>query len=261
MPLTIDGQANSITSSTAGVNIPATVGTLSVGPSGSYMNVTSSGVGIGTLTPQEKVHISNSSSSNYIRLDNPSGTAYYGLNSSGDTEIIAATNNNLIFKTFGTERVRIDSAGRMTRPYQPSANWQISCNTSTFVRTLSLKRDANNNLSSVAAGNGSSHGSVGRFTAPIAGVYLITIRGTGTTISGSNELLVAYGSWSTGVNVLNPSNEVLDLRCSPLINDGIGWSCTLYLSANDYWELDWYRPTPTAYVGSTFWDISTVLLG
>jgi hypothetical protein len=44
MPLTIDGQANSITSSTAGVNIPATVGTLSVGPSGSYMNVTSSGV-------------------------------------------------------------------------------------------------------------------------------------------------------------------------------------------------------------------------
>jgi hypothetical protein len=44
MPLTIDGQANSITSSTAGVNIPATVGTLSVGPSGSYMNVTSSGI-------------------------------------------------------------------------------------------------------------------------------------------------------------------------------------------------------------------------
>jgi hypothetical protein len=44
MPLTIDGQANSITSSTGGVNIPATVGTLSVGPSGSYMNVTSSGV-------------------------------------------------------------------------------------------------------------------------------------------------------------------------------------------------------------------------
>lgn len=158
-------------------------------------------------------------------------------------------------------RMTIDSAGRMTRPSQPSANWQISCNTSTFVRTLSLKRDANNNLSSVAAGNGSSHGSVGRFTAPIAGVYLITIRGGGTTISGSNELLVAYGSWSAGVNVLTPSTEVLDLRTSPLINDGIGWSCTLYLSANDYWELDWYRPTPTSYVGSTFWDISTVLLG
>ena len=46
MPLTIDGQANSITSSVGGVNIPATVGTLSVGPSGSYMIANSSGVDI-----------------------------------------------------------------------------------------------------------------------------------------------------------------------------------------------------------------------
>ena len=88
-------------------------GNLSVGPSGSYMIANSSGVGIGTLTPQERVHIFNSASSNYIRLDNPSGRAYYGLNSSGDTEIIAATNNNLIFKTFGTERARIDSSARL----------------------------------------------------------------------------------------------------------------------------------------------------
>jgi hypothetical protein len=73
----------------------------------------SGNLGIGTLTPQEKFHISNSASSNYIRLDNPSGRAYYGLNSSGDTEIIAATNNNLIFKTFGTERARIDSSARL----------------------------------------------------------------------------------------------------------------------------------------------------
>lgn len=88
-------------------------GNLSVGPSGSYMIANSSGVGIGTLTPQERVHIFNSASSNYIRLDNPSGRAYYGLNSSGDTEIIAATNNNLIFKTFGTERARLDSSARL----------------------------------------------------------------------------------------------------------------------------------------------------
>jgi hypothetical protein len=50
MPLTIDGQANSIASSTGGVNIPATVGTLSVGPSGSYMNVTSSGIAATSIT-------------------------------------------------------------------------------------------------------------------------------------------------------------------------------------------------------------------
>ena len=50
MPLTIDGQANSIASSVGGVNIPATVGTLSVGPSGSYMNVTSSGIAATSIT-------------------------------------------------------------------------------------------------------------------------------------------------------------------------------------------------------------------
>jgi hypothetical protein len=50
MSLTIDGQANSITSSVGGVNIPATVGTLSVGPSGSYMNVTSSGIAATSIT-------------------------------------------------------------------------------------------------------------------------------------------------------------------------------------------------------------------
>ena len=50
MSLTIDGQANSIASSVGGVNIPATVGTLSVGPSGSYMNVTSSGIAATSIT-------------------------------------------------------------------------------------------------------------------------------------------------------------------------------------------------------------------
>ena len=200
--------------------------------------------------------------SNKFVVDNNSGvTRFYSSGSNSSTKGSYDFRITDSVGTLDTSAVVIDSSGRMTRPYQPSANWQISCNTSTFVRTLSLKRDANNNVSSVAAGNGSSHGSVGRFTAPVAGVYLITIRGTGTAISGSNELLSVYGSWSTGVNVLNPTNEVFDLRCTPLINDGIGCSCTLYLSANDYWELDWYRPAPTAYVGSTFWDISTVLLG
>lgn len=161
----------------------------------------------------------------------------------------------------GTVLFNIDSNGRVVTPLQPRSNWQISANTTTYVRSVSIKRDTGNYVSSVPAGNGSTHGSVGRFTAPLNGTYLITIRGTGTTISGSNELLSVYGSWTSSTNVLNATNEVLDLRCTPLINDGIGWAATLYLNANDYWELDWYRPASTAYVGATVWDISTVLLG
>jgi hypothetical protein len=76
MPLTIDGQANSITSSVGGVNIPATVDTLSVGPSGSYMIANSSGVGIGTASSSSyKLDLNGIlNQRSYIRLtDNISG--------------------------------------------------------------------------------------------------------------------------------------------------------------------------------------------
>jgi|688.fasta_scaffold284159_2 hypothetical protein len=72
----------------------------------------SGNLGIGTINPQERVHFYSPTSTNFIRLDNgSSATSYYGLNSSGDVELNAATNNNLIFKTFGTERARLDSSG------------------------------------------------------------------------------------------------------------------------------------------------------
>jgi hypothetical protein len=236
-------------------------------------------LGIGTANPSEALHVLRATNGGQFAVDN-TGQEYTSINlkNTGTRKGVLEWSNtgnilslavdgagsptgSLHFETNSLSRMIIDSSGRVTTPYQPAANWVISANTSTFVRSVSIKRDANNNVSSVAAGNGSSHGSVGRFTAPVAGVYLITIRGASSTISGSNELLSVYGSWSTTTNVLNPTNEVLDLRCTPLINDGIGWACTLYLSANDYWELDWYRPAPTTYVGTTLWDISTILLG
>ena len=116
----------------AGNNLPITAATLNVGTGASVsspatnvltlgtnnvesVRINSSGaVGLGTANPQERLHNSiTANNQNYLRLDNPSGTSYYGLNSSGDTEINAATNNNIIFKTFGTERSRINSSGNV----------------------------------------------------------------------------------------------------------------------------------------------------
>ena len=239
--------------------------------------ISNGNLGIGTDNPACKLDIRGNTTSNITAdvqiartgtlntsVGQGAGIQFGNLTSGKYVFIQGADDNFQIFNYNGsswTERLRLDVSGRITTPYQPAANWSIAVNTSTAVRTLSTKRDANINVSSVAAGNGSSHGSVGRFTAPVAGVYLITIRGTGSATSGSNELLSVYGSWSTIINVLQPTNEVLDLRVTPVINDGVGWSCTLYLSANDYWELDWYRPVATSYLGTTIWDISTVLLG
>lgn len=251
------------------------------------IRVTSSGlVGIGTINPTSHLSVrgtiesltdtndpNSSTEGGQLILRAPINQAgtkyrfnidnYYGT-SGGQP---SAASNFRIFReddsttANGTILFNIDSNGRVVTPLQPRSNWQISANTTTYVRSVFIKRDTGNYVSSVPAGNGSTHGSVGRFTAPLNGTYLITIRGTGTTISGSNELLSVYGSWTSSTNVLNATNEVLDLRCTPLINDGIGWAATLYLNANDYWELDWYRPASTTYVGATVWDISTVLLG
>lgn len=74
----------------------------------------SGSVGIGTTNPSERIHSRTSGTTSYIRLDNSSGIrAYYGVNSSQDIEVNAADNTNLVFKTFGTERARITSAGNL----------------------------------------------------------------------------------------------------------------------------------------------------
>jgi hypothetical protein len=149
----------------------------------------SGNLGIGTLTPQEKFHISNSASSNYIRLDNPSGRAYYGLNSSGDTEIIAATNNNLIFKTFGTERARLDTSGR------------LGIGTNNPTSPLHVVGDVL--LSSINSGP-----LAGARNCIINGNFDIWQRGTTSTVTtaGSNYLTDRY-IWNTSGNTTTVSRQ------------------------------------------------------
>jgi hypothetical protein len=178
MPLTIDGQANSITSSVGGVNIPATVGTLSVGPSGSYMNVTSSGVGIGTLTPQAKLHVGGTSGSPQFRAGTAtngyleinafnSNPVYCVIGGSNATAGVFGTQSNIptIFFTNNTEVMRIDTAGRVTMPSQPAffsrptGNYDIVVGETTIGGTWNDVFDRGNNFSN------------GTFTAPVAGVY------------------------------------------------------------------------------------------
>ena len=237
MSLTIDGNANSITSSVGGVNIPATVGTLSVGPSGSYMIVNSSGVGIGTLTPQEKVHISNSASTNYIRLDNPSGRSYYGLNSSGDTEVNAATNNNLIFKTFGTERARIDSAGRVTMPYQPA--FQVRGNVTGNVTAgskLAFTSSANNAKITFDIGSNWSDAN-NRFTAPVSGVYCFSFHIYRQSATSS---ICSIAPRINGSEVSNGDTFIFFTSATGETgntDDGASGSFFMNLAAGDYVEL------------------------
>lgn len=89
-----------------------TVSPSSLSAGAPYWN-TSGNVGIGTSSPSEKLHVSTGAASAFGRFQGSTGNLYVGVNSSNDGELNISTNNNLVFKTFGTERMRIDTSGNV----------------------------------------------------------------------------------------------------------------------------------------------------
>ena len=198
MSLTIDGQANSIASSTGGVNIPATVGTLSVGPSGSYMNVTSSGtnigpngsyitanssgIGIGTNNPQTSLHLKTNggaialieSNTNYdgnIRVKNTGAYYTIGMLASPGSTSLSFYDNNA-----GASRMSIDTSGRVTMPYQPA--FFASGNQGAITVAVGSYFPFNT-LNTTFANNNRNNGystSTYLYTAPVTGLYQFYIQ-------------------------------------------------------------------------------------
>jgi len=154
----------------------------------------------------------------------------------------------------------LDSSGRVQMPSQPSGAWFLNVSAG-GVRSVSIRKNIGNCISSVGGGNG-SNGSVGRFTAPVAGAYLISLFASAVS-SSSQCLMSVYGSWTSATNNVYATQEVFDCRVTRPPEDGGGWSQVFYFNATDYWEIDWYRPgAPTAYIDSGMTMYVTVhLLG
>ena len=126
------------------------------------------------------------------------------------------------FKTGTTERMRIDSAGRVTQPYQPAATagWTSAVSAPTTL-------PASNILTNV----GSHLASNGRFTCPIAGIYHVSVaymsNASGNTRVHLRKNGSEYGA-GTMVAYQNHSSTYGAASAQGYI------SC----SANDY--LEWY---------------------
>ena len=144
------------------------------------ITVSGSNVGIGTSSPEEKLHVQGSLKVDFgsaggnprVYLDHDSATDdgnYLQLNR-GDDSLEVVGQDNVKIRTNGTERMRLDSAGRVTMPYQPAfcAYKSVVGNTSYGAGSI-VSADMADTKYNVGGHYNTSNG---RFTAPIGGLYL-----------------------------------------------------------------------------------------
>ena len=157
---------------------------------GSVVTANASGnVGIGTSAPGSRIDVRTSGSTvtnfqstaangGYMTYVGGSTTyigatlAFLGTGTASDFGIVGTGANNMVFGTSSTERMRIDSAGSVTMPYQPSFFADLS-STTTFQGNVSNAVGVFNRAT-VNIGNHYST-ATGKFTAPVAGTYVFSI--------------------------------------------------------------------------------------
>lgn len=139
--------------------------------------------------------------------------------------------------------VLIDGNGVMTKSSQPSASWRISYSGSgsSITRNYTIYQDVASNCSAVGSPQGSP-GSVVRFTAPVAGKYLVSMQGSqvATNVGTAVGWLASiFGSFSGATNAIQANQEMLDTRAYR--TDDVGTAFVLNLSAGDYINPDSYQ--------------------
>ena len=174
-------------------------------------------VGIGTSNPQQMLEVSTGSSNNGVRIRRYPTGAYY-------SDIVHTTApEGLAFKigdgSTVTERMRIDSAGRVTMPYQPAFETGFSA-------AVSLSDGSVCVFNWVGFNRGGHYSnSTGRFTAPITGVYQFQY---------SNNIQRLTGSW-TGFHFAVNGTSVHVCYADGLTSwMNMSMSVLLYLQAGDY---------------------------
>lgn len=139
---------------------------------------------------------------------------------------------------------------------KPTATWKTNC---TVSRVVDVYNSIGNCASTYASPAAGVTGNVVRFTAPVAGFYLVNI--SVTRLSSAQTLLISmYGSIPAN-NTITSGMEILDLRRVNSIEEAHTISQILYLSTNDYIEPDIYRPVSIYHDATASLIVSVSFLG
>jgi hypothetical protein len=215
------------------------------------MRIDSSGnVGIGEILPQTKLHVKSGDSggtvydagynplviegSSHTGLqilspNNRNGVIYFGDNDnavSGRIEYEHA-NDAFQFVTAGTERMRIDSVGRVTMPYQPAFSVYANTNETTGAGGIApfngIIFDQGNNYSTANR----------RFVAPVAGIYQFSTYTNANGVSAGSAMWFYFS--------VNGSSRGAYMYLTVTAGGGpwmlMGGTQTMKLNASDYVEV------------------------
>ena len=193
---------NTVYQQSGDLSISSASGAISLKPSGAnILHATNTGVGIGTSSPNATLTVSQSANNIFAveRTGVSSGSGQFGINVEGNSQTTVSYDDGaqLVFGTASspsihtgfTERMRIDSSGIVTKPYQPIGSFSHSASVNYSQDDLTSA-----NFYSHTWVNQGNHfnASTGRFTCPVAGIYRIYFRATGS--GNSNIRLRKNGS-------------------------------------------------------------------
>jgi hypothetical protein len=215
-----------------------------------FIDTANNRVGVGTSSPVAPLHVAGTSrfvsggattpaitvTQGYINGDISSANFTIGNFGDGSSEMRVGTRGFTTFFTgafdnaTGTERMRIDSAGHVTMPYQPAMHGKLT-STTTFNGGDLYKPDSVN----VNIGNHYSS-ATGLFTAPVGGLYQISgtflVRGAGSTGASLSVFPYYNGVVATSYGAIyqasfSTENAVAGVYLVPLsANDTLGLALT-----------------------------------
>ena len=214
-------------------------GTLRIGNGNSgsttdALTINSSGnVGIGTSSPADKLDVNGgiicSATTSQIRVGNGVGRFYADA---GAVFASSITSVPFIFQTNEIERMRIDSSGRVTTPYQPA--FLATKNTTNFLTTNAVKIPLDYTVFNT--GN-HFNTSTNTFTCPVSGKYLFMWQGYQ---NGSVQLRIDL--YKNGARYVGGYYAIS-------ANDGFSSSVLLDAAANDTVYLVLQSASTTLYYG------------